>query len=79
MSSPPVRKILSIYERTRIISLRAAALANGAPTTLPVEQKLPTSAIDIAKMELEAGVVPFRIVRTHPDGHKETVDVNMYK
>lgn len=76
MDRRPIRSFLSQYERTRVLSLRASALANGAPTTLSHLTDLPSSAIEIAHLELEQGVVPMRLVRTLPSGRQEVVDVN---
>lgn len=71
---PSTRPFMSLFERTAILSTRAAALANNAPTTLDIEpSKLPTSAIRIAEMEMEAGVIPLLLTRTFPSGSKELV------
>lgn len=76
-SSTPIRKFLSHFERTRILSLRATALANGASTTLHNNQLLPTSAIEIAKLEMEQGLIPYTISRTLPDGRgRQRIDAN---
>jgi DNA-directed RNA polymerase subunit K len=47
------------YERTRIISARALQISQGSP--ILVKAAKGTSAIDIAKMEWEKGIIPIDI------------------
>jgi DNA-directed RNA polymerase subunit K/omega len=47
------------YERTRIISTRALQISQGSPTLVKAAKG--TSAIDIAKMEWDKGVIPIDI------------------
>ena len=71
----PVRGFLSLYERTRLLSIRAEQIAHGAGTTLTLPPTdIPTSAIRIAEMELEANVLPLLIRRRFPNGRIELVD-----
>ena len=67
---------LSKFERTRLISFRAEALANGAKTTIPYESidELPTSVVAIAEMEYTRGCIPLLIQRTFPNGRTVYVD-----
>ncbi len=75
--SQPIRTFLSHFERTRILSLRAAALAHGAAPRLSKTQVLPTSAIEIARMELDQKLIPYVINRTLPDNRgTQLVDAN---
>tara|TARA_E500000178_G_C16513975_1_gene527097 strand:- start:175 stop:525 length:351 start_codon:yes stop_codon:yes gene_type:complete len=70
-----VRKFLSLYERTRLLSIRAEQIAHGAGTTLNLPPTaIPTSAIRIAEMELEANVLPLLLRRRFPNGRVELVD-----
>lgn len=66
-----MQESLTIYERTQVVGLRAEQLARGAPTFLPADS-MPTSAsfdaCKIAKMELDAGVLPFVVSRSMPNG-----------
>tara|TARA_A200000113_G_scaffold110820_1_gene99517 strand:+ start:3214 stop:3915 length:702 start_codon:yes stop_codon:yes gene_type:complete len=62
--------ILTKYERTRIIGLRASQLANGAPPYIKLSNPIINELI-IAKMELDAGVLPFVIRRPLPNGGSE--------
>lgn len=48
------------FERARIIGARALQLAEGAPALIETEESNP---IDIARAELEQGVVPIGIRR----------------
>ena len=65
---------LSLYERTKLLSIRAEQIANGATTTLPSTVDIPTSAIDIAQMEFDAGLIPLIIRRTFPNGRTVLVE-----
>jgi len=59
-------KGLTKYEKARIIGGRALQLSLGAFPL--VETKPGDTVIDIAKRELEAGVLPIIIRRKRPDG-----------
>lgn len=65
--------VLTKYEKTRIIGMRAKQLNSGMPPMLPKED-IPETIVDgynIAKMELDAKVIPFIIRRPLPDGTSE--------
>ena len=62
--------ILTKYERTRVIGVRASQLANGAPPYVKLSNPIINELI-IAKMELEAGLLPFVIRRPLPNGGSE--------
>ncbi len=67
--------MLSRFERARVISARAFQLALGAPPFIEV----PKGVVDpyyVAKMEYEAGVLPFIVVREYPTGKVERVEVS---
>ena len=80
VTSPPTPDIfsrgLSKFERTRLISFRAEALANGAKTTIPYAslEELPTSVVAIAEMEYTRGCIPLLIQRTCPNGRTVYID-----
>ena len=64
MIGPPK---LTRFEKARIVGARALQIAMGAPI-LVEPPKSNASPIDIALLELEAGVLPITIRRTLPDG-----------
>ncbi|MEM1583266.1 MAG: DNA-directed RNA polymerase subunit K [Nitrososphaerota archaeon] len=68
------RRPLTKYEIARIIGGRALQLSLGAFPL--VEVKPNDSPIDIAKRELEAGVLPIIIRRRKPDGTYVDIPVN---
>jgi len=61
---------LTKYEKARIIGSRALQIAMGAPFLVELNQgdleKLRYNPIEIAKLELEKGIIPIAIVRTLP-------------
>ena len=61
---------LTMYEKTKIISLRASQLARGAPPFIDVPEYL-TDVYEIAKAELEAKRLPYILKRPLPDGEYE--------
>ncbi len=65
-----MQESLTIYERTKVVGLRAEQLARGAPTFLPADRITSASfdACKIAAMELDAGVLPYVVSRTMPNG-----------
>lgn len=48
------------FERARIIGARALQLSEGAPALIETEE---TKALDIARQELETGVIPIGVRR----------------
>ncbi len=61
---------LTKYEKARLIGARALQLATGAPMLLKLSEedlrKINFNPIEIAKMELEKGVLPITIKRPMP-------------
>jgi DNA-directed RNA polymerase subunit K/omega len=53
--------ILNKYELARIIGARALQLSYGAPPMMEV--KAGESSIDVARHELDAGVIPLVVIR----------------
>ncbi len=68
------RRPLTKYEIARIVGGRALQLSLGAFPL--VEVKPGDTPIDIAKRELEAGVLPIIIRRRRPDGTYVDIPVN---
>jgi DNA-directed RNA polymerase subunit K/omega len=61
---------LTKYERARLIGSRALQISMGAPFLVKLEkedlERIRYNPIEIAKMELEANVLPISIVRNVP-------------
>lgn len=68
-------KRLTIYEIARIIGARAAQIAYGAPVLIPLPKGTRLREVDIAKMELKAGVLPLTIRRELTDGRFQNVPI----
>jgi DNA-directed RNA polymerase I, II, and III subunit RPABC2 len=58
---------LTLYERTKIIGLRANQISKGSVPFITVPEHI-TSVKDIARMELEQKRLPFIVKRPLPDG-----------
>ena len=61
---------LTLYERTKVLSLRASQLARGSPPFIDVPEYL-TDVYEVAKAELEAKRLPYIMKRPLPDGTYE--------
>jgi DNA-directed RNA polymerase I, II, and III subunit RPABC2 len=61
---------LTLYEKTKIIGLRANQLSKGARPYIPVPDHI-SSVRDIARMELEQKRLPFIVKRPMPNGTYE--------
>ena len=61
---------LTKYEKARLIGARALQIAMGAPLLLDLKEedfeKINYDPIEIAKMELEKGILPITITRPMP-------------
>jgi DNA-directed RNA polymerase subunit K/omega len=68
------KPILTKFERVRILGDRAKQISLGAKPMVKGVIKL--SPIDIAKLELEKGVIPLIIERPMPNGKKERWFIN---
>jgi len=69
-SSHKTYPFLTLYERTKIISLRASHLAHGDAPYIEVPEYL-TDVYEIAKAELDAKRLPYILKRPLPDGNYE--------
>ncbi len=62
------------YEKARIIGSRALQISCGAPFLLDLKKKdleqISYNPIEIAKLELEKGIVPIAVVRSLPHERK---------
>lgn len=61
---------LTLYERTKVLSMRASQLARGAQPFIDVPEYL-TDVYEVAKAELEAKRLPYILKRPLPDGNYE--------
>lgn len=61
---------LTLYEKTKVISLRSAQLARGSYPFIEVPEYL-TDVYEIARAELEAKRLPYILKRPLPDGTYE--------
>lgn len=67
------RNILNKYERTKVLGLRMEQLARSAPPRVVVKPSTsPFDVVAIAHQELAEKKIPFWIVRTLPNGKKES-------
>jgi DNA-directed RNA polymerase subunit K/omega len=58
---------LTRFERARIIGVRALQISLGAPIPISIPENV-KKPVEIAKLELEKGVLPITIRRKLPDG-----------
>ncbi|MEM3616281.1 MAG: DNA-directed RNA polymerase subunit K [Candidatus Methanomethylicia archaeon] len=79
--SPSDRKILvgppklTGYEKARIIGARALQISLGAPILINVEGEN-LSPLEIAKRELERGILPLTVRRIKPDGSWQDIPIS---
>lgn len=62
---------LNKYERTRLIGMRAAQIADGAQPVVDYSGLTTITPINIAQLELDEMKIPYLIERTYPDGYVE--------
>lgn len=67
--------ILSKFEETKVIGLRINQLENGADPLIEINGNI-IDSVNIAEMELDAGVLPFIICRPLPGGRQEFWKLN---
>jgi len=65
------KPFLTIYEKTRIIGIRAQQIANGDTVYLDYISRPRPSPIELAKLELEKKRSPVIVKRTLPNGNIE--------
>ncbi len=65
--------MLTRFEKARIKSARALQISMGAPTLLKEEG--PTDSVDVAEAEFKEGSLPILVVRRHPSGKEEELNV----
>ncbi|NQU79594.1 DNA-directed RNA polymerase subunit K [Candidatus Woesearchaeota archaeon] len=61
---------LNKYEKARILGSRSLQISMGAPYLVKLSSKkleeIKYNSLEIAKLELEAGVVPIKVIRPMP-------------
>jgi len=65
---------LTRFEKARIIAARALQLALGALPLISITDGL-NDPVEIAKRELQQGVLPITLVRRRPGGEEELIPV----
>ena len=63
---------LTRFEKARVVGSRALQISMGAPLLIKPPNQV-TTEIDLALLELEAGVLPMTIRRTLPDGTHQDI------
>lgn len=64
---------LTKYERSRIIGVRALQLRYGAPPLVPPERVGSTNFIDIARYEVDNGILPVSVYRYTSTGQGQAI------
>lgn len=71
--------ILTIYERTQLISFRAQQIMNNSPVLVDVSKISNPTPLTIAEEELKQKVIPFKFKRNLPDNTYEIWDITEFK
>jgi len=66
---------LTKYEKARILGARALQLALGAPILIEVSNVESSSPLEIAKKEMEMGVLPIIVRRRSPSGKYQDIPI----
>lgn len=67
--------MMTRFEYARVLGARALQLSLGAPVLVKLPRTVDRrDTLEVAKYELEEGVVPMVIMRVHPDGEREVVE-----
>lgn len=69
-------KILSRFEKTRLIGTRAVQIAMNSPPV--IDTKGETDALKIAQMEFEQKKIPLKVIRELPNGTIEEWSINEF-
>ncbi|MCE4609473.1 MAG: DNA-directed RNA polymerase subunit K [Desulfurococcales archaeon] len=64
---------LTKYERARIIGIRAFQLGFGVPPLVPPEVVGSTDPLDIARYEVDNGILPLSVYRYIPGGPAQAI------
>jgi DNA-directed RNA polymerase I, II, and III subunit RPABC2 len=67
---------LTRFERARVVGARALQISMGAPLLIEPPEGV-IAEIELALLELDAGVLPITIRRMLPDGSYQDVPINL--
>ncbi|MEB3861343.1 MAG: DNA-directed RNA polymerase subunit K [Desulfurococcales archaeon] len=68
---------LTKYERARIIGVRVLQLNYGAPPLVPIEKVGSTNTLDIARYEVDEGVLPVSVYRYTEGGDSQSIPLKV--
>lgn len=66
---------LTRYERARIIGVRAFQLSMGVPPLVKLEELPSQKPIDVARYEVDSGVLPVSVFRYHTSGFGQAISL----
>lgn len=69
--------MITKYEKARIIGTRAVQISMNAPPMIDTKGEI--DSLKIAEMEFEQNKIPFKIVRTLPNGKKNILTLDILK
>jgi len=68
---------LTKYERARIIGVRAFQLSFGIPSLAPIEEVGSKEPMDIARYEVDNGILPVSVYRYHSSGYAQAIPLKV--
>lgn len=68
---------LTRFERSRIIGAIALQISMGAPILIELEDETQIDPIEVATLELRAGILPLTIRRTTPSGFSQDLPLKI--
>ena len=68
---------LTKYERARIIGVRALQLNYGAPPLIPIEKLGTTDTLEIARYEVDNGILPVSVYRYIEGGKSQSIPLKI--
>lgn len=69
--------MLTKFEKARVLGARALQLSLGAPPIVKIPRNIDNqSSLEVARYEIDEGVVPIVVVREKIDGTRELVELN---
>jgi DNA-directed RNA polymerase subunit K len=84
MTYPKIREDIEIgppyltkYEKAKIIGIRSLQLTHNAPPLIKPEVINSSDPVEIAKYEVENGILPVSIIRYTPSGLKQVIPIKV--
>ncbi|MFP3144499.1 MAG: DNA-directed RNA polymerase subunit K [Caldisphaera sp.] len=84
MAYPKIREDIIIgppyltkYEKAKIIGIRSLQLTHNAPPLIKTELINSTDPVDIARYEVENGILPVSVIRYTPSGLKQVIPIKL--